>query len=537
MKKDPSLFVGNLSIFIKEEDIEALFGQYSSDSESISAKVMKTELGISRGYGFIKMLNMVDAERAMTNLHGKQFHGRPLKVKWSERNARKDAISILENDRKNSVHVKFSSTNREYLVTEETIFSHFSRCGIVIDVSIKQSGFSNLNGLHRGYAFVHFEENASGKDSAIRAATEVTGDSLMIFECQPSHNLLKQFDIANEKSNSEKTDDSISTLIDSIPRLQIDGSVEVSHLTGTAPRLQIESSVLNPPSQFLAPLAVPSSPSQREDGPKPQPYSNSPNDNQQIPQLHYPYPNSIPYIPGQSLSADSPRTYGADSPLTYVHADNPNPTPYIPGQNLSADSPRTYVRADNPLNYPHPQYSRNTNQHSNVNIPIQYMRQNQFTNDNMQQQYLRQQYEHQHYQMNMQQHGYPPRYYIANQSSVPVPIPPYGTPPSGPMPYPIPMSMPPSMPRYSNEFYPHSENRQHPYISYDPYPQTRPPVSYNPNHRYEQLQRHRISKAQKQMHKSSLTPAYIPQLPPSHIQLPPTHMQQLNSKLTQQLPQ
>jgi RNA recognition motif-containing protein len=49
MKKDPSLFVGNLSIFIKEEDIEALFGQYSSDSESISAKVMKTELGISRG--------------------------------------------------------------------------------------------------------------------------------------------------------------------------------------------------------------------------------------------------------------------------------------------------------------------------------------------------------------------------------------------------------------------------------------------------------------------------------------------------------
>jgi RNA recognition motif-containing protein len=60
---------------------------------------------------------MVDAERAMTDLHGKQFHGRPLKVKWSERNARKDAISILENDRKNSVHVKFSSTNVRYIST------------------------------------------------------------------------------------------------------------------------------------------------------------------------------------------------------------------------------------------------------------------------------------------------------------------------------------------------------------------------------------------------------------------------------------
>lgn len=67
---------------------------------------------LNSGYGFIKMLNEDDAENAMINLHGKQFHGRPLKVKWSERNARKDdPISIAENDRKNSVHVKFSSTN------------------------------------------------------------------------------------------------------------------------------------------------------------------------------------------------------------------------------------------------------------------------------------------------------------------------------------------------------------------------------------------------------------------------------------------
>lgn len=47
--RDPSLFVGNLSIFINEEEIEALFGQYSSESKSITAKIMKTELGVSRG--------------------------------------------------------------------------------------------------------------------------------------------------------------------------------------------------------------------------------------------------------------------------------------------------------------------------------------------------------------------------------------------------------------------------------------------------------------------------------------------------------
>jgi hypothetical protein len=159
----------------------------------------------------------------------------------------------------------------------------------------------------------------------------------MIFECQPSHNLLKQLDIydkKDERSNSEITDDSISTMIDSMPRLQIDIPVIHSHLSAT-------------------------SSSQRKNGHKPQSlhYSSSSNDNQQIPQLLYPYPN---------------------------------PTPYIPGQNYSADSPRTYVHAENPLNYTHPQYSRNPNQRSNGNIPVQYISQNHFPNDIMQQQYLKQ---------------------------------------------------------------------------------------------------------------------------------------------------
>lgn len=58
------------------------------------------------------MLNEADAETAMINLHGKQFHGRPLKVKWSERNAKKDDATLLSvNDREISVHVKFSAKN------------------------------------------------------------------------------------------------------------------------------------------------------------------------------------------------------------------------------------------------------------------------------------------------------------------------------------------------------------------------------------------------------------------------------------------
>jgi RNA recognition motif-containing protein len=59
------------------------------------------------------MWNEGDAKKAMINLHGKQFHGRALKVKYSERNASKkdDDIGASEKDGKNSVHVRFSSTN------------------------------------------------------------------------------------------------------------------------------------------------------------------------------------------------------------------------------------------------------------------------------------------------------------------------------------------------------------------------------------------------------------------------------------------
>lgn len=51
--KASSLFVGNLSMFINEDDIEALFGQYATENknadEKIIAKIIRTEVGVSRG--------------------------------------------------------------------------------------------------------------------------------------------------------------------------------------------------------------------------------------------------------------------------------------------------------------------------------------------------------------------------------------------------------------------------------------------------------------------------------------------------------
>jgi hypothetical protein len=134
-----------------------------------------------------------------------------------------------------------------------------------------------LNGLHRGYAFVHFEESTSGKDSAIRATTEVPRDSLVLFECQPSHNLTKQLEklsgiglMSSELSETKKKSH--------IPQHP---SRIVSHLPFTAPC-----------SSSLRKIEEPSQSSYVDD------------DQHTSSQLVYPYPHPghrTPFMAGQNL--------------------------------------------------------------------------------------------------------------------------------------------------------------------------------------------------------------------------------------------
>jgi RNA recognition motif-containing protein len=112
-----SLFLGNLSMFINEDDIEVLFNQYSGGTplvgnKKMEAKIIRTEKGMSLGYGFINMRSEAEAEAAMKALNGRQFHGRPLQINWAVRNIKKTAPST-EQDLAviNSVHVKFSTLN------------------------------------------------------------------------------------------------------------------------------------------------------------------------------------------------------------------------------------------------------------------------------------------------------------------------------------------------------------------------------------------------------------------------------------------
>ena len=109
-----SLFLGNLSMFVTEKDIEDLFDRqlFNDDIECkySDVKIIRTDKSISLGYGFVNMGSEAEAEEALATLNGKLFHGRPLQVNWAVRNIKKSP-STSEGDHPavNSVHVKFTT--------------------------------------------------------------------------------------------------------------------------------------------------------------------------------------------------------------------------------------------------------------------------------------------------------------------------------------------------------------------------------------------------------------------------------------------
>jgi RNA recognition motif-containing protein len=72
------LFVGNLPFSTTDADLKAMFGQVG---EVASANVIMDKFtGRSRGFGFVEMTNVEEAQAAIERFNGLEFQGRPLTV-------------------------------------------------------------------------------------------------------------------------------------------------------------------------------------------------------------------------------------------------------------------------------------------------------------------------------------------------------------------------------------------------------------------------------------------------------------------------
>ena len=72
------LFVGNLPFTTTENDLQDYFGQVG---QVLAVNIMQDRAtGRSRGFAFVEMQSQDDAAKAITQLHKKDFQGRPLTV-------------------------------------------------------------------------------------------------------------------------------------------------------------------------------------------------------------------------------------------------------------------------------------------------------------------------------------------------------------------------------------------------------------------------------------------------------------------------
>ncbi len=71
------LYVGNLPFSITEERLKEIFSP-SGTVENV--KIIKDEIGRSKGFGFVEMTSEEEASGAASDLNGKEVDGRMLKV-------------------------------------------------------------------------------------------------------------------------------------------------------------------------------------------------------------------------------------------------------------------------------------------------------------------------------------------------------------------------------------------------------------------------------------------------------------------------
>ncbi len=72
------LYVGGLAYSVTDKELETLFAE---QGEVVSATVIKDrDSGQSKGFGFVEMSDIKQAQEAIANLNGKEIGGRSITV-------------------------------------------------------------------------------------------------------------------------------------------------------------------------------------------------------------------------------------------------------------------------------------------------------------------------------------------------------------------------------------------------------------------------------------------------------------------------
>ncbi len=83
-----TIFTGNLSEMVTEQDIRKVFDPYGT--VTFVNIVRNRASGTSSGFGFLGMPDQAEAEAAILGLHGKEIRGKPIIVTEARPKPRKE---------------------------------------------------------------------------------------------------------------------------------------------------------------------------------------------------------------------------------------------------------------------------------------------------------------------------------------------------------------------------------------------------------------------------------------------------------------
>jgi RNA recognition motif-containing protein len=188
-----SLFVGDLSIFCTEADMQRAFEPFG---EIVEVKVMRCdETHKNLCYGFVKYASIENAQTAMDSLKSALLCGRPMRISWASHKARgHDQSSEIQFMSTSSVHISYSANQIEVLITEEILREVFGKYGPIHDITIKKFEVDQKAQVQRGYGFVHFPASEEGVNAALKCVDALKDKIVdnIHYKCDVSHKLLRQ---------------------------------------------------------------------------------------------------------------------------------------------------------------------------------------------------------------------------------------------------------------------------------------------------------------------------------------------------------
>lgn len=185
-----TLFIGDVARFCSENEVKIFFKE-AGEVEKID---LKKKSGVNIGYGFVRMKKHSDAVLAISRLRGRVLCGRPINIGWGIHNYWDSNYGFkgTKFNSRNSLFVRFTSSEVGKLVTEVVLAEVFSKFGEFVDCAIKSSNVNKFTGLQKGFGFVHFSESPEDIKSILQflqSHKKIEVDCVN-YSCEPSRNFL-----------------------------------------------------------------------------------------------------------------------------------------------------------------------------------------------------------------------------------------------------------------------------------------------------------------------------------------------------------